>query len=101
MTNGISTPIATRERNASDNLQRDTGMSETINLRTPKAHKKHTDGTPCGCWTGQKNATSCRYCGACYDALEVVEFAVFRCYDCDGGVNTNIMPSSSQPNIPA
>jgi len=67
-------------------------------LRTPKAHKKHTDGIPCGCWTGQKNVTSCRWCGACYDALEVVEFRVFRCYDCGGGVNTNIMPHHSLPN---
>lgn len=62
-------------------------------LKTPKAHKKHTDGIPCGCWTGQKNVTICRWCGACYDAWEVVEFAVFRCYDCGGGVPTRITPS--------
>jgi hypothetical protein len=54
---------------------------------TPKAHKNHTNEVPCGCWIGQGISISCRWCGASYLIDEVMEFPIWRCYDCGGSVN--------------
>lgn len=56
---------------------------------TPKAHKKHTDGVPCGCWTGTGSSISCRHCGASYELAEVQSFPRWQCYDCGASVYWN------------
>ena len=53
---------------------------------TPKAHKKHTNGVPCGCWTGTGSSISCRCCGASYELAEVQGFPRWQCYDCGASV---------------
>ena len=64
-------------------------------LHTPKAHKYHTDGKPCGCWLGYdlfgsyKPYIACPYCGAAYNRDEVIEFTIWRCYDCGAGWYTD------------
>lgn len=54
---------------------------------TPKAHKKHTNGVPCGCWTGGGSSISCRYCGASYELAAVQELPHWQCYDCGASVH--------------
>lgn len=56
---------------------------------TPIRHKHHTDGKPCGCWTGQDAPiTRCPICGAGYLSAEVMEFPIWQCYDCGAGWRT-------------
>lgn len=52
---------------------------------TPRAHWKHSDGVPCGCWEGEGDAVLC-LCGVAYQPAEVAEFSNFRCYDCGARV---------------
>ncbi len=59
-------------------------------IHTPRAHARHTDGVPCGCVTDlSRPAVLCQWCWAAYVPEEIVEFPVWRCYDCGGGVDTN------------
>ena len=66
-----------------------------VNVRhTPRAHAKHKDGVPCGCWTGEETerTTSCPMCGATYQLSEVLSFLLWRCYDCSAGWFTSPAP---------
>ena len=62
--------------------------------KTPRAHKRHLAlgvDVACGCWTHEHKSSEgidCPLCGATYLAAEVMEFPIWRCYDCGGGWKT-------------
>lgn len=61
-------------------------MMDTVPLpHTPRAHARHTNGIPCGCATELRGAMLCPLCAAAYDAMEVLSFVRWRCYDCSCG----------------
>lgn len=64
-----------------------TTTASTAIPKTPRGHKNHTPDVPCGCWTGKSASVSCRYCGASYELDALLEFPVWRCYDCGASVH--------------
>ena len=65
-------------------------MTETKIPTTPAAHytdNHEADGDDCGCWLpGGRLLVRCNKCKVDYLTEFVIEFAVFRCYDCGSAI---------------